>query len=163
MPDQQIITLRLAEDFFGLDIVLVREINRNLDIIPVDLAPPYVKGLLNLRGQIVTVIDLGVRLGLGPRKISDTSSCIVLKTRSELERNALGQIYAHKAPVDLVGIFIDQIGDVVTVNSEEIEPPTTHSSGIAAKFLDGVIKLEKQLLVTLKIDQIIGLEEAVAA
>lgn len=160
MADQEFITFRLGEDIFGIDIILVREINHNINITPVYLAPPYVKGLLNLRGQIVTAIDLGLRLGLKPREILKTSSCIILKPAPELEQNPLAQKYVHKMPRDLVGVFVDEIGDVVTVSSENIEPPTAHASGIATKFLEGVIKLEQLLLVTLKIDQIVSLQEA---
>jgi chemotaxis signal transduction protein len=68
----------------GINILFLREINRHIDLTPVDLAPSYVCGLMNLRGQIVTVIDLGVRLGLPPRKITAETGCIVLKSFKEL-------------------------------------------------------------------------------
>ena len=86
MENRQFITFYLGEDLFGLDILLVREINRHLELTRVDRTPEFVRGLMNLRGQIVTVLDLGIRLGIGARAIERESSCIVLKTRGELER-----------------------------------------------------------------------------
>lgn len=160
MADQQYITFNLNDDIFGINILLVREINRNLDITPVDRSPSYVRGLLNLRGQIITVMDLGIRLGLAPRETLRTSCCIVLKTTSELERsNAPEELLKSTSP-DLVGLFVDRIGDVVTVDSEQIEPPSTHSSGVASRFLEGVIKLEKKLLITLKTSEVLAFDHA---
>lgn len=159
MATRQFITFYLGEALFGIDILLVREINRNLDITPVDRAPSYVRGLLNLRGQIVTVVDLGVQLELGPRKIGNSSSCIVLKTTMELERSRSQEEITDKTSADLVGLLVDGIGDVVSVDPSVIEPPPTHTHGVSGKFLDGVIKLDNRLLVTLKTSNVLALEQ----
>ncbi|MFZ5806159.1 MAG: chemotaxis protein CheW [Verrucomicrobiota bacterium] len=162
MANRQFITFYLDQCLFGIDILLVREINRNLDITPVDLAPEYVRGLLNLRGQIVTVVDLGVRLELGARNIQSSSSCIILKTNTEIDRARSREEIEDTTSQDLVGLLVDRIGDVVSVDSSMIEPPPTHTHGVSGHFLSGVIKLEKQLLVTLKTSKILSLEEEAA-
>lgn len=159
MANRQFITFYLDHDLFGIDILLVREINRNLDITPVDLAPTYVRGLLNLRGQIVTVLDLGVRLELGMRKFKQSSSCIILKTTMELERGHAKEELEDTTSPDLVGLLVDRIGDVVSVESSSIEPPPTHSHGVSGHYLSGVIKLDQRLLVTLKTSNVLALEE----
>lgn len=159
MANRQFITFYLDQCLFGIDILLVREINRNLEITPVDLAPSYVRGLLNLRGQIVTVVDLGVRLELGARDIKESATCIILKTNMELDRSHAKDEVGDSTSQDLVGLLVDKIGDVVTVDSSVIEPPPTHSHGVSGHFLSGVIKLDEQLLVTLKTSKILSLEE----
>ena len=158
MATRQFVTFYLGDDLFGLDILLVREINRNLDITVADRSPQFVRGLINLRGQIVTVIDLGVKLGIGERSFSHDSSCIVLKTRTELERAGADDKLIQGAAVDLVGLLVDRIGDVVQVESTAIDPPPAHTGGVKKLFLEGVIKLQNQLLITLNIAQVLSLE-----
>lgn len=155
MAERQFVTFYLGEDYFGIDILLVREINRNLDITPVEHAPPFVRGLLNLRGQIVTVIDLGTRLGIGEREIAANSSCIVLKTTSELDRSSARDKLSDTTTSELVGLLVDYIGDVVSVDESLIEPSPAQDGGVDAEFLAGVIKLDKNLLVTLKISTLL--------
>ena len=79
MGVKQFVTFRLDNRLLGIDILKVREINRVLDITPVQHAPGYVRGLVNLRGQTITVFDLGTRLGLPPRGITGCSHNIILK------------------------------------------------------------------------------------
>ena len=163
MAERQFVTFYLDSDFFGIDILLVREINRNLDITPVELAPPFVRGLLNLRGQVVTVIDLGVRLGIGQRTITRNSSCIVLKTQHELTRSATRDRLQDGTSLDLVGLLVDYIGDVAKVDESEIEPPPVYAGSVDVRYLSGVITLDKQLLVTLKTTEVLSSAEPVTA
>jgi len=163
MANRQFITFYLGDDLFGLDILLVPEINRNMDSTPVDRAPAYVRGLINLRGQIVTVLDLGVRLNIGARRISRASRCIVLKTRHEVARTAVSGVDLDNLAADLVGLLVDRIGDVVSVDADAIDPPPAHAGGVKGKFLDGIVKLEKQLLITLKVAELLALEEMAEA
>jgi chemotaxis signal transduction protein len=101
----------LGDAAFGLSIRLVREINPHLEITPAHKAPSYVRGLINLRGQIVTVIDLGERLGLGLRTIGPESRLVILKTNSELA--ALERCELESCE-DKIGFLIDRIADVAT-------------------------------------------------
>jgi len=127
---KQFVTFQIGDHLLGIDILRVREINRVLDITPVQHAQPYMRGLINLRGQIVTIFDLGVRLGLGPRKLTERSHNIILKP-------------------DTVGLLADSIGDVVETREEDIEPPPANAGEIEGKFIEGVLKLETDLLVIL--------------
>lgn len=154
--ERQFSTFFLGDALFGLDILMVNEINRQMDITPVDQAQDFVSGLLNLRGQIVTVLDLGVRLGLGPRTITPNSCIIVLKTNAEiLER---GQQVEEGTADDVVGLLVDRIGDMVTVEDGALEPPPANMGGVDGRFMSGVAKLANSLLVVLRAKAILQAE-----
>ena len=156
---KQFATFRLDEQLFGIEVLFVREINQQMDITPVQQAPDHVRGLINLRGQIITIFDLGVRLGLKPREITGNSHSVILKTEEEL-----GPIRQREGREDLrsssdpVGLLVDTIGDVVEEDETEIEPPPANVGDVDGKFLSGVVKLEKDLLVLLDIEQALGFD-----
>jgi len=159
MAEKQFITFYLDDDYLGVDIRLVREVYRQLNITPVALAPEFVRGLLNLRGQIITILDLGVRLGLGPRRIDRRSCCVILKSSLEMERKGTLYDIGDSTSPDQVGLLVDAIGDVVTVEETEVEPPPAHAGRLASAFLSGVVKLQNVLLIVLKASEIVGEKE----
>ncbi len=168
MAERNIITFYLGDILFGIDILLTREINCNVEITPVALAPEFVRGLMNLRGQVVTVVDLAVRLGLGRQPLGATSACLVLKTLAEIKKSGLQAATNDATLPDLVGILVDRIGDVVAVDEVDIEPPPAHVGGVERRFLAGVVKLADSLLVTLRVsalltDEAPGLQGNLAA
>jgi purine-binding chemotaxis protein CheW len=119
-----------------MDIIKVREINRILDITPVPHAPEYIRGLVNLRGQTVTVFDLGIRLGLDAREVRKSSHNIILKEGS-------------------VGLLVDGIGDVIEAREAQMERPPANLQGIGVEFIDSVVKLRDELLVILSSESIL--------
>jgi purine-binding chemotaxis protein CheW len=133
---KQFVTFRIDDDLLGIDVLMVREINRVLDITPVPKAPDYVRGLVNLRGQTVVIFDLGVRLGLSPRIITEESHNVVLKK-------------------DLVGLLVDSIGNMVQCGALEVELPPANVGSIEGKFIEGVLKLSHDLLVILNTRKIL--------
>ncbi len=130
MAARQFVTFRIEGDLLGMDVLRVREINRILDITPVPKAPAYVRGLVNLRGQTLTVFDLGIRMGLPPRTITEESHNVVLKHHS-------------------VGFLVDSIGDIVQCDELEVEQCPANAGSIEEKYIEGVLKLEDELLVIL--------------
>lgn len=158
--ERQYATFYIGEARFGIDILMVREINRHLEITPTEKAPTYVRGLLNLRGQIVTVIDLGVRLGLGARTIGPESRCLVLKTSADIAAHRrAGHLDDDTAP-DVIGLLIDRVGDMVTVSEKELDPPPANISGVDGRFLANVIKLDDGLIVALRAREVLDVEAA---
>lgn len=155
---RQFATFYIGENLFGLDVLLVREINRNLDFTHVDRASEYVVGLLNLRGQIVTVLDLGVKLGLGKRKATGDSRCVVLKTNQELAENQNAYAERDITADEIVGLLVDRIGDMVVVDEKEIEKPPANVGVVDGKFLSGVVKMEGALLVLLKSKEMLAVD-----
>jgi purine-binding chemotaxis protein CheW len=144
--NRSFITIKIGEYLFGIDLKHVREVNRFLDITPVALAPEFVAGLMNLRGQIVTVIDPGIKLHLEKRKISKTSRCVILKTATEDATISLK---------DILGILVDSIGDIFTVNNSEIEPSPPNVGEIDEQLISGIVKLENELLIILKMEALL--------
>jgi len=159
---RKFVTFKLEDHLFGIDALLIREVSRSLDVTPVDRAPKHVRGLINLRGQVVTLLDLGQRLGLGQRPLSKNSGCIVLKTTIGLSpvqspKNVDESLLEHIAN-GFVGLLVDQVDEVVEVDSSKIDPPPVNEQTIKRRFLGGVVRLEQGLLVTLKTSEILSLE-----
>jgi purine-binding chemotaxis protein CheW len=146
-------TFRLGDRLFGLDLMMIREINRILDITPVPHAKGHIRGLINLRGQIVTILDLGVRLGLPRLDIGEESHNIILKTNAELSTVRCDTQFSTS--VDLVGFLVDAIGDVVEADAGSIEPPSANVAEAEGRFLSGVIKTDAGLLVLLDIREVL--------
>jgi len=159
--ERQFATFYIGNARFGIDILMVREINRHLEITPAERAPDFVRGLLNLRGQVVTVIDLGVRLGLGPRVITPESRCLVLKTSSDLAVHQKAGLLNDDTSNDVIGFLIDRVGDMVTIGEKDLEPAPANISGVDGQFLQAVAKLEDGLMVALKTHEILDVQATV--
>jgi len=134
---QQFVTFRVDGRLLGLAIDQVREINRVLDIVPVRRSADYVRGVMNLRGQVVVVLDLGARLGLGPMTIGPGSHNVLLKQEE-------------------VALLVDEIGDVVEVEPPALSPPPANLGGIAGEFIQEVAKLPDGLLAVLDVAKVLG-------
>ena len=160
MAIKQFASFHVNNNLFGIDIRLIREINRNVDITVVDSAPDFVRGLLNLRGQIVTVIDIGVRMGLREKKdIQDNCRCIVLKTSEELSAKRSEDPSIEDTSRDLVALYVDDIGDMVTMDEKEIEATPANIGDVEGKFIGGMAKLENELMIILKMTQLLHHDE----
>lgn len=127
---KQFISFRIENFLFGIDIRQVREINQLLDITPVQQTPDYIRGLVNLRGQIVTIFDIAVRLGLPGRTIGPDTHNIVFK-----HENA--------------GLLADEIGDVMDIEDSAIDTPPVNMSGEMARYVEGVVRLDSELFLIL--------------
>lgn len=160
MPTKSFVSFQLNRQLFGIDIDLVREINRHLDTTPVPHAPDYVRGLINLRGQIITVLDLKRRLGLAYSENTDSAHNIILKSDSELghhsEENTEDDERIPLTSSDKASFWVDEIGDVLTLDSEEIDAPPANIGTLDGKYLSGVVKLDKTLMGILSVSKILN-------
>ncbi|HBE20617.1 MAG TPA: chemotaxis protein CheW [Cyanobacteria bacterium UBA11149] len=135
----QLSTFFVGQLFCGIEIENVQEIIRYQEMTKVPLAPPVVAGLINLRGQIVTAIDLRLRLDLGRRSLDELPLNVIVKTSDET-----------------VSLLVDDIGDVVEVKAEDFEtPPNTFTSHIR-HLVRGCYKLKERLLLFLDIEEIVS-------
>jgi len=162
---KQFVTFKLDDQLFGVNVMLVREINQQTDITPVQHAPDYVRGLINLRGHIVTILDLGVRLGLGSREIGSHSHNIIMKNNEELSRIHLDEDVDELATAtDTAGLLVDDIGDVVAFDERDIDPPPASIGELSGQFLTGVVKLDNNLLVLLDMEKtlVVKMQEVLA-
>lgn len=135
----QISTFYLGEVLFGIDINRVQEINKLSEMTKVPLAPAYVKGVVNLRGRIVTVIDLGYKLGKNHAVDTGETTNIIVESKGEY-----------------IGLMVDRIWDVIQAEENSMNPPPANIGGIHGKFFKGVVQREKQLVGILDIERILA-------
>jgi purine-binding chemotaxis protein CheW len=130
---------------FGLEVEKVQEVIRYQVMTRIPLAPPVVKGLINLRGQIVTAVDLRCRLGLSPRTSADLPMNVVIRHDD-----------------GAVSLLVDEIGDVLEVEEETFELPPGTLAPEVRDLIRGVYKLKTLLLIALDTDKILNLVASVA-
>jgi purine-binding chemotaxis protein CheW len=146
MPALQFCTFYLDGLLFGVELKGVQEVIRSLDVTRVPLAPSVVSGLINLRGQIVTAVDLRRRLGLPPRLDGQQSMNVVVRSED-----------------GAVSLLVDEIGDVVEVEDSTFEPPPDTLRGTVRSIIVGVHKLKDQLLHVTDIEKACQMTETAEA
>lgn len=148
MAVREYTTFCLGDQVYALDILCVREINRALDITPVQHAPSFIRGLSNLRGQVITLFDLGERMGRGPISLNNEHYNIVLKTNEELshicEREGRDDILTVSK--DTVSFLVGDIGDVIQVDTAHVSPNPSNLQDEDANYLAGIIHHHDRLI-----------------
>lgn len=153
--ERQFVSCHVGKALFGVDVLLVREINRYNEVVYVDLAPKSILGLMNLRGQIVSVMDLSTRLGLTSQDGTESERVIVLKTNRELAELHGDHTDIGATADDVIGMRVDAVGDLVVVPADEVLTAPTNVGEVEGRFLEGVIKLEDGLMAVLRMDQLL--------
>lgn len=143
---RQFCTFFLDQLLFGVELARVQEVIRHIELTEIPLAPPAISGLLNLRGQIVTGIDLRASLKLPPRPLEKRPVNVVI-------RGADGAMC----------LLVDEIGDVAEVTEDCFERPPETLQGMVRKAITGVYKLDQQLLHVLDTDRACEIAESLAA
>lgn len=126
---------------FGVDVVQVQEVLRYQEMTPVPLACSVVSGLINLRGQIVTALDMRERLGLPPRPADALPTNLIIRDQQRV-----------------VSLLVDEIGDVVEVDADSFEPAPDTLSAASRALIDGVYKFSPQLLLLLNTERAVRVE-----
>ncbi|MER2534204.1 MAG: chemotaxis protein CheW [Rhizobiaceae bacterium] len=126
---RELIAFRIGEQEFCVDITTVREIRGFVPATPLPHAPAYVNGVINLRGTVLPVIDLGLRMGLA--RIEPTARSVIVVAKME-----------HQ----LFGLLVDAVSDILTVTDEAIQPTPNVASELAQSFVRGVIALEGRMI-----------------
>ena len=153
----QLLTFKTSGRWYACDLLWVREILRHPALTPVDRAPPTVRGLIHLRGQILTALDLDCRLGLHPQTEPASSRCVVFKSSVELARLALPPTESELVGQDLLGIIVDEIGDILTRPDAVLPPPPEMLSGMDPSCVAGVIPRTEGLVTLLNIGALLSL------
>ncbi len=152
----QCTTFRLGTALFAVNIFLVDEINRHLTLVPVAGAPDFVRGITNLRGQIVTVVDLAVKMGMAPRPITRESRCVILK-RSEALHSARERGWVDDdTTTDTVGLLVDRIEDMVTIDPAELGSVPANVAEVDGRFIAGVVRLKDDLMIVLRLSEVLA-------
>lgn len=138
----QYVTFRLEEETYGINVMQIQEVLRYTEIAPVPGAPDYVLGIINLRGNVVTVIDTRKRFGLMQAEVSDHTRIVVL----ELE----GQV---------VGVLVDSVAEVVYLRQSEIETAPNVGNEESARFIQGVCNKSGELIILVEFEKMLSEEE----
>lgn len=138
-PILQWVTFRLDSETYGINVMQVQEVLRYSEIAPVPGAPPYVIGIINLRGNVVTVIDTRQRFGLAPDHITDQTRIVIIE--------AEGQV---------LGILVDSVSEVVYLRQSEIESTPNIGNDEKGRFIRGVCNKNDELLILVELDKMLS-------
>ena len=137
------LTFKLGREEYGLELVRVREIIALMDITPVPLAPDYVRGVMNLRGRVIPVVDLRRKFGMQPTQDHDRKCIIVC----DVQRN--------DQPIQM-SILVDAVSEVLHIRAADIEDAPTFSAGVETSFIHGIAKARSGVKILLDIDIVLS-------
>jgi len=136
------VTFRLENEKYGINVMQVQEVLRITEIAPVPGAPSYVLGIINLRGNVVTVIDTRSRFGLPSVETDDSSRVVIIESEEQV-----------------VGILVDSVAEVVDLDPSEIETAPNVGTEESAKFIQGVASHDGELLILVDLNKLLSDEE----
>ena len=141
-PMLQWVTFRLEGETYGINVMQVQEVLRYTEIAPVPGAPAYVLGIINLRGNVVTVIDTRHRFGLPSADVTDQTRIVIIEAEGHV-----------------VGILVDAVAEVVYLRQSEIETAPNVGNEESAKFIQGVCNKNDELLILVELDKMLTDQE----
>lgn len=138
----QLVTFRLGNEEFSLDILRVQEIIRHMDLTRVPRTPDFVEGVINLRGRVIPVLDLRKRFGLPAEERTNETRIIVVDVDNRT-----------------VGLKVDAVSEVLRLPSDTVEPPPSIVAGAESEYIKGVGKLDNRLIILLDVSKILSRSE----
>ena len=143
---QQYVTFSLCEELFGVEVTRTREILSLTPVTKVPQTPDYLLGVINLRGQVVPVVDMRLKLGLSAGDETEETCIIVVDVLVDGETIT-------------VGALADAVREVMDIRSDQIEPPPRLGTRLNTEFINGMGKVDEQFMILLNIDRIFNSEE----
>jgi len=141
------LTFALAEEEYGLPVLRVREIIKMMDITEVPQVPAHVKGVLNLRGKVIPVIDLRLKFGFPQGEVTPRTCIIVVEV-------------ALAASRVMMGIVVDHVSEVLNISREEIEQTPEFGERVNTDYMKGVAKVKGTVKILLDLDRVLGTDDA---
>ncbi|WP_426417568.1 chemotaxis protein CheW [Aestuariirhabdus sp. LZHN29] len=142
-PILQWVTFRLDDETYGINVMQVQEVLRYTDVAPVPGAPQYVLGIINLRGNVVTVIDTRQRFGLPYAEVTENTRIVIIEAEKQV-----------------IGILVDAVAEVVYLRQSEVETaPNVGNNDESAKFIQGVCNKNGELLILVELDKMMSDDE----
>ena len=141
----QLVSFKLSDETYGIEITKIREIILVGEITQVPETPHYIKGLINLRSSVIPVIDLRARFALSENELTQDSRIMVLNVGRRT-----------------IGIVVDSVNEVLRVSHDQISPAPPTVASLGNQYMTGLVRLEEQLLILLDVDRLFG-EEATTA
>lgn len=145
--DAQYLTFILGGEMFAIGILAIKEIIEFGSVTSVPMMPPFVRGVINVRGAVVPVVDLSARIG---RKVSDVTrrSCIVII-----------EVLNEENDTQDVGVMVDAVSAVLEIPASDIEPAPSFGSKIRVDFISGMAKIDNKFVIVLNVDRVLSVEE----
>jgi purine-binding chemotaxis protein CheW len=141
-PVTEWVTFRLADEKYGINVAMVREVLKNTEIAPVPGAPYYVLGIINLRGNVVTVIDTRTRFALPPHETDDATRIVIIEREGSV-----------------VGMVVDSVSEVANLRESEIEFAPNVGNDESAKYIQGVSNQDDELLILIDLEKLFTTED----
>lgn len=141
-PVLQWVTFRLKDETYGIDVMQVKEVLRYSEIAPVPGSPGYVLGIINLRGSVVTIVDMRTRFGLPTTEPTDQTRIVVIEVDEHV-----------------VGVMVDAVAEVVYLRQSEIETAANIANEESARFIQGVCHKNRELLILIDLEKMLSLEQ----
>lgn len=139
---QEFLTFSLGDENYAIDILTVKEIRGYESVTKIANAPPFIKGVINLRGDIVPIVDLRIKFNVGQVTYDEFTIVIVLHIRNRI-----------------VGIVVDGVSDVVSLNKEQLRPPPDFGVAFNSRYLLGLASVNEQMVILVDINELISSEE----
>ncbi len=144
LMNKQLVTFAIDTEEYGLEILKVQEVVRLPHITRLPRAPLFIKGVINLRGNIIPIIDLREKFGLKSEKYTETTRVIIIEVVDKK-----------------LGMIVDNVSQVVRVAESSIAPPPPMISGEANQYLAGVVRLDERLIILLNVENILTHDEVI--
>ena len=138
----QLVSFKLGNEEFAVDILKIQEINRMVEITKVPKAPAFVEGVINLRGKVIPIIDLRKRFGLEVSEYTKNTRIVVVDIEGKV-----------------VGLVVDGVSEVLRLPLSAVEPPPPVVAGIDSEYINGVGTLEDRLLILLNLEKVLSHDE----
>lgn len=146
VPTSQLLTFALGDEVFAMDIRTVREIIQYGSISTLPLMPDFIRGVINLRGAVLPVIDLQARFSRPPAKVMKKTCIVIFDALREGERVELG-------------LLVDSVSAVIDMAADRIEPPPDFGTGVKRDFIRGIAKLSDRFVIVLDADRALNVDE----
>ena len=141
-PVSRWVTFQLDDETYGIDVMQIREVLRSVEISPVPGAPAFVLGIINLRGNVVAIIDTRSRFNLPQREVDESSRIIILDTGDYV-----------------VGFLVDSVSEVAELRNENIEVAPDTGNGEASRFINGLYNRDEGLLILVDASRLLSDDE----
>jgi len=138
----QCVTFTLENEIYGINVMQVQEVLREVEVAPVPGAPHYVLGIINLRGNVVSVIDARTRFGLPTKESDEMTRIIVIEVQQQI-----------------IGILVDSVAEVVDINRNEVDTAPNVGNAESAKYIDGVVSRGDMLLILVDLNKLLSESE----
>lgn len=143
------LTFHLAGEIQGIEILKVQEIIGIMEVTHVPQMPEFVRGVINLRGQVIPVVDLRLKLALPPQADTEKTCVIVVQVECATGRNTMG-------------LIVDEVAEVADLNANQIEPAPAFGSNVHTEFILGMAKIGDRVVILIDIDRVLSTDEIAA-